>query len=94
MPARGDSLVVTYMAWDFVTQTGRTGDSTNHILKLLLDGREISPSNNPTEIDSAGLPGMYNLTVTPAETQCAILIVCGMSSSTGVSIIQTSISLT
>lgn len=94
MPARGDSLVVTYVAWDFVTQTGRTGDATNHSLKLLLDGVELVPSGNPAEIDSNGLPGMYNLAVTSAETQCSILVVCGVSSSSGVSIIQTSISLT
>ncbi len=93
MPARGESLIITYMAWDFVNQVGKTGDAANHTLKLLCDGNELSPTNSPSEVDTNGIPGMYKLVVTAAEADCSLLVVGGKSSSSGISIIPFEITL-
>jgi hypothetical protein len=94
MPARGSSLVITYMAWDFVNQAGKTGDVANHTLRLMRDGEETVPTNSPSEVNTNTIPGMYKLTVTAAEADCLLLVVGGKSSTSGVSIVPFEITLT
>jgi len=79
-------MTITYLAWNFTTQTGQIGDATNHTLKLIKNGAETSPSATPSEVDSTLAPGTYSISLSPSEF-AGFTTLCGKSSTNGVSII-------
>lgn len=76
-----------YQAWNSSTDSGQTGDSGNHTLKLVRDGQEISPLNHPSETDSTNCPGLYQINLTSFEMSANTIVLMGKSSTANVSII-------
>lgn len=81
------SITITYFALDTSTGGGKTGDASNHTIKLVKDGTAATASNSPTEIDSTNAPGYYKLVLTQAETNFNTIAVTGKSSTSGIVII-------
>lgn len=92
MASYGQSVTVSYMAYNTNTGAYVTGDLANHTIKVIKDGTETSPTNAPYEADNNNMPGMYALTLTAAEAQHNVVIIGGKSSSANVIIIPTIIS--
>jgi len=89
---KGQSLVgVCYFAWDGGHNIGQTGDAPNHVLKLVRDGVESSPSNPVNEIDSVGCPGLYSINLTATEMNADFIVLQGKSSTQNVSIVPVEI---
>lgn len=59
-------------AYDKTTGLPQTGDAANITAYIAKDGVASAASNdtNPTEIDSANMPGYYAFDLTQAETNC------------------------
>lgn len=91
MPSRGQSVVLTYIAWDTSANVGKSGDVANHTLRWIKDGTSAAPTNSPSEIDATNAPGAYKLTLTTAECTCDTGTLAGKSSTANVSIVPVSI---
>lgn len=87
MASRGQSLTITYVAWDTAGNQGKTGDVANHTLRWIKDGTAAAPSNSPGEVDPTNAPGVYKITLTAGECTCHVGVLAGVSSTSGVSII-------
>lgn len=86
MASRGQSIVVTYVAWDTVNNVGKTGDVANHTLRWIKDGTAAAPTNAASEIDATNVPGVYKITLTTAECTCDSGTLAGKSSTSNISI--------
>jgi len=91
MASRGQSLSITYVAWDTSAGAGRTGDSGNHTLRWIKDGTSAAPSGSPTEVDSTNAPGIYKITLTTTECTCHVGTLAGASSTSDVVIIPVTV---
>lgn len=91
MPSRGQSIVLTYVAWDTNANVGKSGDVANHTLRWIKDGTSSAPTNSASEIDATNAPGAYKLTLTTAECTCDTGTLVGKSSTANVSIVPVSI---
>lgn len=91
MPSRGQSVVLTYIAWDTSANVGKSGDVANHTLRWIKDGTSAVQTNSPSEIDATNAPGAYKLTLTTAECTCNTGTLVGKSSTANVSIIPVAI---
>lgn len=89
MPSRGQSLALTYVAWDTVANAGKTGDGANHTLRWVKDGTSAAPDGSPaiSEVDSTNAPGLYKVTLDTTDCTCNFGTLCGKSSTSGISII-------
>lgn len=87
MAAKGQSITVTYYAYNTNTNAYQTGDAANHTLKLLKDGTEASPTNGNAELDSTNFPGLYTLALTSAECTFNTVDVGGKSATANVILI-------
>jgi hypothetical protein len=65
----------------------KTGDSANITLKWNKDGTSSTTTNACTEVDATNEPGLYKVTLTATEAQCAIGRLGGKSSTSGIVII-------
>jgi hypothetical protein len=83
-----------YQAWNSQTDSGQTGDSGNHTLKIVRDGQEFTPQNNPSEVDSANCPGLYQINLVAFEMSSNTIVLMGKSSTAHVSIIPVTITTT
>lgn len=92
MSSQNVSTTIVYMAYNTSTGAYVIGDVSNHTIKLVKDGTEASPTNNPSEVDSTNAPGAYKLTLTAGETQYGAVWCGGKSSTPNVIIIPTTIS--
>lgn len=92
MASRGQSITVTYVAWDTVNNVGKTGDVANHTLRWVKDGTSAAPTNSPAEVDATNAPGLYKLVLTGAECTCDFGVLAGKSSTVGISIVPVSVS--
>lgn len=86
MASRGQSITVTYVAWDTSANAGKTADVGNHTLRVVKDGTSAAPTNSPAEVDATNAPGVYKLVLTATECTADCVIVCGKSSTANVSI--------
>lgn len=86
MASRGQSVTVTYVAWNTSTNQGQTLDAANHVIRLVKDGTSAAPTNAASEVDSTNAPGVYKLTLTTTEATADCVVVCGKSSTANVSI--------
>lgn len=91
MASRGQTIVLTYTAWDTVALAPKTGDVANHTLRWIKDGTSAVPTNSSAEVDATNAPGEYKITMTTTECTCNTGKLCGKSSTTGVVIIPQSI---
>ncbi len=91
MASRGESLTITYVAWDTSSNAGRTGDAGNHTLRWIKDGDSAAPANGPSEVDPPNAPGVYKLTLTASECTCNVGVLAGKSSTANVVIIPVTI---
>ncbi|HUT35047.1 MAG TPA: hypothetical protein VNE39_16270 [Planctomycetota bacterium] len=87
MASRGQSLTLTYIAWDTAANAGKTGDAGNHTLRWVKDGASAAPTNAPGELDATNAPGVYKLALTAAECACDVGVLCGKSSTASVVLI-------
>lgn len=87
MASRGQSITLTYIAWDTVNSVGKTGDVANHTLRWVKDGTSAAPTNTPTEVDAVNAKGVYKLAMTTAECTADIGVLAGVSSTAGIVII-------
>jgi hypothetical protein len=92
MPSRGQSLTVSFVAWDNTANVGKTGDAANFTLRWVKDGTSAAPTNTATEVDSTNAPGLYKLTLTSTECTCDFGTLAGKSSTSGISILPISVS--
>ena len=92
MPAYGQSLTLTYIAWDTSANEGKTGDVGNHTLRWVKDGSSVTPSNSPSEVDSTNAPGVCKITLTASECSCFLGTLAGKSSTADVSIMPLTVS--
>lgn len=92
MASRGQSITVTYVAWDTVANAGKTGDVANHTLRWVKDGTSAAPTNSPSEVDATNAPGLYKLVLTASECTCDFGVLAGKSSTTGISIVPVAVS--
>lgn len=86
MASKGQSIVVTYVAWDTVNNVGKTGDVANHTLRWIKDGTSSAPTNTATEVDVTNAPGIYKITLTTDECTCNSGTLAGKSSTANISI--------
>ena len=84
MATYGQSVTLTFTAWDTSANAGKTGDSANFTLKWVKDGTSGSPTNSASEVDSTNAPGLYKIVMTAAEMLCATGTLCGKSSTASV----------
>lgn len=92
MPSRGQTITVTFVAWDNTNNVGKTGDAANFTLRWVKDGTSAVPTNVPaTEVDATNAPGLYKIVLTGTECTCDFGCLGGKSSTSGISIIPTSV---
>jgi len=86
MASRGQSLTLTYVAWDTDANAGKTGDVANHTLRWIKDGTSAAPDNSPAEVDATNAPGVYKVVLTGTECTANVGTLCGKSSTADVSL--------
>lgn len=91
MPIKGQSVTISFVAWDAPNNGGKTGDSGNIILRWVKDGIPSAPTNAVAEVDAINTPGVYIITLTNNEASCDIGTLAGKSSTPGVAIIPVTI---
>ena len=87
MAIRGDPLTVQYTAINTSTNSGQTGDASNHTLRVNTDGISAVPTNTPVEVDAVFEPGEYSLLLTAGEMNGNFIKLTGLSSTPNVQII-------
>lgn len=92
MASRGQTITVTYFAWDTSAQAYKTGDVGNHTLRWIKDGTSGAPANSPAEVDSTNAPGAYKLVLTGTECTCDYGTLCGKSSTANIILVPISVS--
>jgi len=85
MPVSGVALTAVHF---FATDAdgGKTGDKAQFTLKLVKDGVLDGVDGSITEVDSTNAPGMYWVPLTAAENTGSMITLCGVSSTSGVTI--------
>lgn len=87
MPSKGNGLTVAFLAWDTTNSVPKTGDAANFTLRWIKDGVSAVPTNAPaSEVDSTNAPGIYKITLTNTEMNCDFGMLCGKSSSSGITL--------
>lgn len=94
MASRGQSVTLSYYAWDAVNGVPKTGDVANHTLRLVKDGgTATAPTNAAAEIDATNSKGWYKVVLTSAETTADVVLLAGVSSTTGIAIFGAQVTL-
>ena len=85
MPVSGVALTAVHF---FATDAdgGKTGDKAQFTLKLVKDGVLDGVDGSITEVDATNAPGMYWVPLTIAENTGSMITLCGVSSTSGVTI--------
>ena len=85
MPVSGVALTAVHF---FATDAdgGKTGDKAQFTLKLVKDGVLDGVDGSITEVDATNAPGMYWVPLTAAENTGSMITLCGVSSTSGVTI--------
>src|ERR1041384_3107401 len=88
MPIQGQQLDgLCYIAWDVAFNRGKTGDSGNHVLRIIRDGAELVPANAPSEVDGGNCPGLYKINLTDSEMRGSVVTLAGRSTTANVVIV-------
>lgn len=91
MPAKGQSLTLTYTAWDTQAQAYKTGDTAHHTLYWTKDGATAATINSPTAVTTPADVGESNIVLTAGECTANFGKLVGVSSTANVIIIRISI---
>ena len=91
MAIKNQSITIQYVAWDTFNNVGKTGDVSNHTLRIVTDGTSAAPANSPSEIDATNIPGIYKITLTAGEMNSNVITLGGKSSTANVVIIPVQI---
>lgn len=91
MPTRGQAITLGYYAWDTANSVPKTGDVANHTIRLMKDGVVAVATNAPAEADATNLKGWYKLLLTAAECTADVVVLGGVSSTSGVTISGTQV---
>jgi hypothetical protein len=91
MAIKGQSITVSYTAWDTANGAPKTGDVANHTIYIIKDGTAGAATNSPSEVDATNCPGEYKITLTAAEMTASTVVVCGESSTSDIQIIPVKI---
>jgi hypothetical protein len=83
MAIRGQSITLTYTAWNKVLNQPQTGDGPNHSLKWVKDGVESALTATPTEKSN----GEYSVTISVTDADANAGKLTGSSSTSNVLII-------
>jgi hypothetical protein len=85
MAIKGQSITISYVAWDAGANAYKTGDVANHALRLIKDGgASAATTNSPSEVDATNMPGVYKLTLTATEMTANAIRVSGKSSTANI----------
>lgn len=93
MASKGQTLTVSFVAWDATNNTGKTGDAANLTLRWVKDGTiaALDGMPSPSEVDATNAPGVYKVALSAADCTCNIGTLCGKSSTSGVKVIPVQI---
>jgi len=85
MPVSGVALTAVHF---FATDAdgGKTGDKAQFTLKIIEDGSIGAVAGSITEVDATNAPGMYSVPISAAENTASMVTLCGVSSTSGVTI--------
>ena len=84
MSIRGETITVTYTAWDTAANAPKTGDVANHTIQRIVDAAAAAAiTASPVEREN----GVYAITLTGAENSGGAMTVEGASSTGGVVIL-------
>jgi len=85
MPVSGVALTAVHF---FATDAdgGKVDDEAQFTLKLIKDGVLDGVDGSITEVDATNAPGMYWVPLTAAENTGSMITLCGVSSTSGVTI--------
>jgi hypothetical protein len=85
MPVSGVALTAVHF---FATDAdgGKVDDEAQFTLKLIKDGVLDGVDGSITEVDATNAPGMYWVPLTAVENTGSMITLCGVSSSSGVTI--------
>jgi hypothetical protein len=85
MASRGQTITLSYYAYDTGNSVGKTGDVANHTLRLTKDGgTPTAPTNAAAEVDATNMPGWYQVVLTGTECTANTLVLGGKSSTAGI----------
>lgn len=75
-------------AWDTAANAPKTGDAANITAQITLDYGSAAATDdaNPSEVDAADHPGVYEFSLTQAETNASRVLVSPVSSTADVSL--------
>lgn len=91
MALYGQSMTISYIAWNTFLNRGATGDAANHTLRWVKDGTSSAPTNTPSEVDATNAPGVYKIVLTATETQALYGTLAGKSATADVSLMPVSV---
>ena len=80
MAKRGVEQPAFYVARNVADNEPATGDAANHTIAWVKDGVATAATNTPVEVSAALAPGLYYVTITTAEADCALGVLAGTSS--------------
>jgi len=83
MPFKGQSITLTYSAWDTSANAAKTGDVANHTIRRMVDGVAGAIAGSPSEVES----GEYKITLTAAENSGTMMGIQGVSATGNVIIV-------
>lgn len=84
MAKRGVEGPAFYIARNVADNVPATGDAANHTIAWVKDGVATAATNSPVEVSSTLAPGLYYVTITAAEADCALGVLAGTSSTADV----------
>lgn len=84
MAKRGAEGPAFYIARNVADNEPATGDAANHTVAWVKDGVATAATNSPVEVSSTLAPGLYYVTITAVESDCALGVLAGTSSTADV----------
>lgn len=91
MPSSGQTVTLTYYAFDTSANAYKTGDAANHTLYWTKDGTPTLATNAGAEVDATHKPGEYKCVMTAAEATCQVGTLGGKSSTANIILISAQI---
>lgn len=86
MAKRGVEQPAYFIAWNVAENEPATGDAANITLAWVKDGVATAATNSVVEVSDTLAPGLYCVTITAAEADCALGVLAGTSSTADVEI--------
>lgn len=92
MATKGTPITLPFAVRDVANNQPKVGETPGTLtLRWVKDGVSAAPTNAPAEIDAANAKGQYKVVLTAAECTCDVGMICGVSSNSGVEVIDKTI---